>query len=58
VKHLDDATLDAMIAFYETPAGRDLAAKMPTIQMETMDAGIVYGRKLGMEVAAELAGGK
>ncbi len=57
-KHLDDATLDAVIAFYESPAGRELAVQMPTIQTETMDAGVVYGRKLGMEVAAELAGRK
>jgi hypothetical protein len=58
VKHLDDSTLDAAIAFYESPEGRKLAAQLPAIQMESMDAGAAWGRKLGMEVAAELASGK
>jgi hypothetical protein len=58
VKHVDDATLDAAIAFYESPEGRKLAAQLPAIQLETMDAGAAWGRKLGIEVATELASGK
>lgn len=58
VKHLDDATLDAVIAFFETPAGRNLAAQTPAITMETMDASAAWGRRIGAEVARELAAEK
>jgi hypothetical protein len=57
-KHLDDATLDAVIAFYETPEGKKLAASFPAIQSEAMDAGNVWGQKKAMEVMKELQAGK
>lgn len=54
VKHLDDATLDAAIAFYETPAGKTLAGQLPAIQTEAADAGVVWGQKKAMEVMKAL----
>jgi hypothetical protein len=57
-KHLDDATIDAVIAFYETPEGRKLAAAFPALQSEAMDAASVWGQKKAMEVMKELTDGK
>lgn len=54
VKHVDEATLDAAIAFYESPHGRKLSESLPAVTMEAMDAGAEWGRKLGAEVAREL----
>jgi len=58
VKHLDDATLDAAIAFYETPEGRKLAAQLPTISSESADAAAVWGQKKAMDILKELQGKK
>ena len=54
VKHLDEATIDAAIAFYETPEGKKLAAKSPVMTTEAMEAGAAWGQKKAMEVLAEL----
>jgi uncharacterized protein len=52
--HLDEATVDALIAFYETPSGRKLAEATPDITTEMMLAGMEYGQKIGAEVAEEM----
>ena len=57
-KHLDDATIDATIAFYETAEGKKLAASFPAMQSEAMDAGSVWGQKKAQEIMKELQGGK
>jgi uncharacterized protein len=58
VKHVDDATLDAAIAFYESPEGRKLAAQLPTISSESADAAAVWGQKKAMDILKELQGKK
>ena len=54
VKHLDESTIDAAIAFYESPEGRKLASKSPAMTTESMKAGAAWGQKKAMEVLAEL----
>jgi hypothetical protein len=56
-KHLDDATLDASIVFYESPAGRNLVAQLPAITVEAAKAGAVWGRNVVAEIQKELAEG-
>jgi hypothetical protein len=57
-KHFDEATLDSLITFFESPVGKKLVAEQPAIAAESADAGAVWGAKVGAEVAAELASGK
>jgi hypothetical protein len=54
VNHLDDATLDATIAFYESEGGRKLSAQMPAIQTEAMAAGNRWGVRVATEVMRDL----
>jgi hypothetical protein len=53
VKHLDDRTLDAALAYYETEEGAKFAAAIPAVTSEAMDAGMEWGRKVAMEAAQE-----
>ena len=46
VKHFDEPTLDAVIQFAETPAGKLWFAKQPTIQQESFEASVRWGREL------------
>lgn len=50
LRHYDRATLVASIRFYETPAGKQLIAKMPQVMSEAM----AMGQQWGQEVAAKL----
>ncbi len=43
-----------LIAFYNTEVGKLMLNKMPTIQTESANAGMVWGQQLGMEVAQKL----
>jgi hypothetical protein len=52
--HLDEATVDAIILFYESPSGRKLAEATPDIMSEMTQAGMEYGQKIGAEVGEEL----
>lgn len=54
VKHLDEASLDAALAFYRTPAGRKLLAVQPVIMKESMAAGEQWGKRLAEEVMRKL----
>jgi hypothetical protein len=53
-KHLTDADLDALIAFYSSPAGRRYVEKQPLIAADSMKAGQEFGARLAREVIAEL----
>jgi len=53
-KHFSLGDLKAILAFYETPAGRLLLAKQPMVLQESMEAGQALGAKLGQEVALRL----
>jgi hypothetical protein len=54
VKHLTRAELEAAIAFYSSPEGRSLVAKLPVVMQESMAAGQAWGEKLGREIAERL----
>jgi len=53
-KQLDDATLDAALAFYRTPAGRALAKAQPLIMQESMSVGQRWGREIAARALKEL----
>lgn len=53
-KHLTEADLLGVIAFYETPAGKKFAEKTPLITQESMLAGQEWGREIGQKVADKL----
>lgn len=53
-KHLSDADIDALTAFYSSPAGRRFVAKQPLILADTMKAGEEWGERIVKEIAAEL----
>lgn len=53
-RHLDEKTVDAAIAFYDSPEGRALTKVQPQIMQEAMAAGAVWGRKLAQEVMEEM----
>ena len=53
-KHLDEATIDASLAFYRTPNGRKLLAAQPAIATESMATGQEWGKNLGAEVMRTL----
>ena len=52
--HLDEATLDALIAFYESKSGRKYAEAFPEITRESLEAGMEYGARIGREVAEDM----
>ncbi|MGY0041248.1 DUF2059 domain-containing protein [Pedobacter sp. NJ-S-72] len=43
-----------MTAFYQTPAGKKFAEKTPLIMQESMQAGRVWGEKIGLEIISKL----
>ena len=49
-KHLSQSEIDAIIAFYDTPAGKKLITVQPAIVQETMALGQSWGQQLGMRV--------
>ena len=53
-KHFTDGEIDAMLAFYRTPEGRAIIAKMPVVLQESMAAGKAWGEKLGGQIVREL----
>jgi hypothetical protein len=53
-KHLTEADLRQLIAFYETPVGKKFAEKTPLITQETMVAGQEWGRQIGEKVTNKL----
>lgn len=49
-KYLSQEELDAINAFYDTPAGKKLIKVQPLIMQESMAAGQVWGQKVAMDV--------
>lgn len=50
--HLEEADIDALLAFYQGAAGKKLAAAMPAITAEAAKMGSEYGQRLLQEIAA------
>ncbi|RBQ03627.1 DUF2059 domain-containing protein [Pedobacter miscanthi] len=53
-KHLTEADLQGVIAFYETPVGKKFAEKTPLITQESMMAGQEWGKQIGQKVVDKL----
>jgi hypothetical protein len=53
-KHFSEDDVRAVIAFYETPAGKRLVKAQPLIMQESMQAGQEWGRTLAQKVIARL----
>jgi uncharacterized protein len=53
-KHLTEADLNEVIKFYNSPTGKKLAEKTPGIMTDSMQAGQVWGQKIGQAVAEKL----
>jgi hypothetical protein len=54
-EHLDEKTLNRVITFYKSPAGKKLAEKNPLITQDAMLVGQEWGRKIGEELGKKLA---
>ena len=57
-KHLTQEDLEAILAFYNTPAGRRLSASTPAITKEAMQKGQQVGMEIGQQMQNEIAGMK
>lgn len=55
MKHLDEKTLDAALAFWSSPEGQKFQKAQPKILAESMAAGQKWGTELAAKVIAELA---
>lgn len=53
-RNLSHDDIKAIIKFYESPAGKRFAAKLPDITQESMAAGQQWGQKLGAKVMQRL----
>jgi hypothetical protein len=53
-KHLTEADLLGVIAFYETPVGKKFAEKTPLITKESILAGQEWGKQIGQKVVDKL----
>lgn len=54
-KYLTQKDLEAILAFYNTPAGRKLSASTPTITKEAMQKGQQLGMEIGQQMQNEIA---
>ena len=52
--YVDDADLDAAIAFYETPSGKKIADSQGKIAEDVVKHAEKWGMEMGMKVALEL----
>lgn len=55
-KHLTEADLKAITAFYKTPVGKKYAQKTPDIMAESMQVGQQWGMQIGAKVNEMLKG--
>lgn len=53
-KHLTEADLKEIIKFYNTSAGKKIAQKTPAIMQDSMEAGKIWGMKIGEKVMNKL----
>lgn len=52
--HFSDDEVKQLIAFYESPIGKKLAAAQPLIVQESMTVGQKWGRQVGQRVMQRL----
>lgn len=53
-RHFTQDDIRQLIAFYETPVGRKLTAKLPAITQEAMAAGQKWGEEIAQRVVTRL----
>jgi len=53
-KYLNEADIDGIIAFYNTPIGKKYAENTPAITQESMMVGQEWGMKIGQSIAVKL----
>jgi hypothetical protein len=53
-RHLTEAELDALIAFYSSEHGRSIVKKMPQVMQESMSAGQQWGADIARQVMERL----
>ncbi|MFM7853216.1 MAG: DUF2059 domain-containing protein [Flammeovirgaceae bacterium] len=53
-KHLSEAELNEIIKFYGSPIGKKLAEKTPAIASDSMQAGQIWGQKIGAKLMEKL----
>ncbi len=53
-KHLNPEDVKALLAFYESPAGKKLIAVQPAITAESMEVGQAWGQAVAMKVVAKM----
>jgi hypothetical protein len=54
LKHFDEESLDAVIAFYQTDAGRKFIKAQPAIMKESMELGQKWGQELATKALKSL----
>jgi hypothetical protein len=54
VKHLTIEDLNGLTDFYRTPLGQKIAKETPAILQESMEAGVVWGGKIGERLARKI----
>ncbi|MFN0201948.1 MAG: DUF2059 domain-containing protein [Bacteroidia bacterium] len=54
-KHFTEEELNKVIEFYESPIGKKMIKENPQIIQESMEAGKVWGEKIGKEIGTKLA---
>ena len=54
MKHLDEETIDAGIAFYESPAGKKFVKAQPGLLKESMEAGQKWGAEAAQKTLQAL----
>jgi hypothetical protein len=50
VEKLEEATIDALVAFHASEQGKLYVAALPDISVETLRAGTKYGEELALEI--------
>jgi hypothetical protein len=53
-KHFSESELDEIIRFYKSPVGLKLSEKTPAIAQESIQAGQVWGQKIGGNIVEKM----
>ncbi|NOU62106.1 DUF2059 domain-containing protein [Marinifilum caeruleilacunae] len=53
-KNLSHDDVKAMIAFFESDAGKRIAHKIPNITAESMQAGMIWGQEIGKKIHEDI----
>lgn len=54
-RHFTSGEIRQLLDFYDTPLGRKLLATQPAIAQESIEAGQLWGQRVGAEIVAQLA---